>query len=483
MTVGGVADDRIRNVENLTGGNAADTLTGDGKVNVLQGGAGNDTLAGAGGNDTLRGGSGSDMLDGGAGSDWADYSDRTAAIVLTLNGAINAIVTVGGAAEDTVANIENVIGGSSGDTLTGDALANTFRGGGGADTLDGSGGIDTLDWSDKTASLAVTVTNSANWAAVTVGGVIEDTFRNFENYIGGTGDDVFILDGLANLLDGGAGSDIMRGGAGDDTYVVDNAGDKVFENNGEGVDQVNSSVTFDLAGQFVERLTLTGTGNINALGNTLDNTLTGNAGRNLLDGRTGADRMVGGAGDDIYRVDNVGDKVIERDAEGSDLVNSSVSFDLDGQFVEALTLTGSSNVNARGNTLDNILTGNAGDNFLDGRSGADRMTGGAGADTFAFTTALDPSNIDRIIDFDVAADTIRLSRSIFDTITGSGMLSLAQFTANAAGTAMDANDRIIYETDTGKLFFDSNGSAAGGSIQFARLGVGLALTNADFRVV
>ena len=72
---------------------------------------------------------------------------------------------------------------------------------------------------------------------------------------------------------------------------------------------------------------------------------------------------------------------------------------------------------------------------------------------------------------------------IFTTISGTGTLTAAQFTANASGTAQDADDRIVYETDTGKLFFDSNGSAAGGSVQFAVISPGLALTNASFSII
>ena len=88
----------------------------------LDGGAGNDTLVGGVGDDTLRGGVGSDTLDGGAGGDFADYRDKVNSVVVTLNGATNATVTVGGVAEDTIRNIENVYGGTAGDTLTGDGL-------------------------------------------------------------------------------------------------------------------------------------------------------------------------------------------------------------------------------------------------------------------------------------------------------------------------------------------------------------------------
>jgi Ca2+-binding RTX toxin-like protein len=111
------------------------------------------------------------------------------------------------------------------------------------------------------------------------------------------------------------------------------------------------------------------------------------------------------------------------------------------------------------------------------------MTGGGGSDTFEFTSSLVAGAFDTITDFNVTADTIRLSHAIFSTIVGTGTLSSAQFAANTSGTAQDGNDRIIYETDSGKLFFDSNGSAAGGAVQFAKLSSGLALSGSDFSIV
>ena len=203
VTVGGVAEDTIRNIENVIGGSGDDTLTGDSLANVLIGG---------GGNDMLKGGDGNDTLDGGAGIDTADYSDKTASVAVTLNGATNATVTVGGVAEDTIRNIENVTGGSGDDTLTGDSLANVLvggggndmlKGGGGNDMLDGGAGVDTADYSDKTASVVVTLNGATN-ATVTVGGVAEDTIRNIENVIGGSGNDTLTGDGLANALSAAA---------------------------------------------------------------------------------------------------------------------------------------------------------------------------------------------------------------------------------------------------------------------------------------
>ena len=99
----------------------------------------------------------------------------------------------------------------------------------------------------------------------------------------------------ANVLDGKAGADAMAGSKGNDTYVVDSTRDTATELASEGIDLVQSSVSFVL-GANVENLTLTGAAAVNATGNTLANVLTGNAAANLLDGGAGADTMRGGSG-------------------------------------------------------------------------------------------------------------------------------------------------------------------------------------------
>ena len=140
--------------------------------------------------------------------------------------------------------------------------------------------------------------------------------------------------------------------------------------------------------------------------------------------------------------------------------------------------------NLTGSSFNDTLTGNAGANTIVGGAGNDVLTGGAGNDTFVFDAALNAAtNVDDITDFNVAADTIVLENAIFTTIVGTGTLTAAQFVANTTGTAQGADDRIVYETDTGKLFYDSNGNAAGGATQFAQLDAGLALTNADFFII
>jgi Ca2+-binding RTX toxin-like protein len=173
-------------------------------------------------------------------------------------------------------------------------------------------------------------------------------------------------------------------------------------------------------------------------------------------------------------VDNAGDKTIETDGNGTDLVRSSVSFSLAGQFVERLTLTGSGNVNATGNSLDNVIAGNAGNNT---------MTGAQGADTFVFNTALNAAtNLDHITDF-ASIDTIDLENAVFTALTTGTLAANAFFSAAGATSAHDADDRIVYNTTTGALFYDADGVGGTAAVQFAVLDNHAALTNADFVVV
>ena len=93
-------------------------------------------------------------------------------------------------------------------------------------------------------------------------------------------------------------------------------------------------------------------------------------------------------------------------------------------------------------------------------------------------------NVDRITDFNVVQDTIRLENGVMPGLGSHlGTLYSTAFWKSTTGLAHDANDRIIYETDTGWLNYDSNGSAAGGTVHIAQLAPNLALTNADFLII
>jgi len=130
--------------DRLIGTNAADRIDALAGNDIIFGRGGKDTLSGGSGRDTIQGGSGKDSLDGGSSKDTVDYADKTKAVVVALDGSHKATVKIGGKAEDTIRNFENVIGGSKGDKLTGDGKANVLDGGKGNDTLSGGKGNDTL---------------------------------------------------------------------------------------------------------------------------------------------------------------------------------------------------------------------------------------------------------------------------------------------------------------------------------------------------
>ena len=149
---------------------------------------------------------------------------------------------------------------------------------------------------------------SSDLVSFALGANVENLTLTGSADIDGTGNalaNVLTGNSGANTLDGGAGADTLTGGAGDDTYVVDNAGDSLTENAGEGTDTVRSSIAWTL-GANLENLVLTGSAAIDGTGNAANNQLTGNGNDNVLDGRAGADAMAGGMGDDTYVVDKIG---------------------------------------------------------------------------------------------------------------------------------------------------------------------------------
>ncbi|MXN45707.1 hypothetical protein GR138_10935, partial [Shinella kummerowiae] len=202
---------------------------------------------------------------------------------------------------------------------------------------------------------------------------------NSDYLMGYGGRDTLFADGGDDTLDGGTGWDVMLGDSGNDVYIVDSWRDVVWEYENDGLDTVKSSVSYELSNN-VERLILTGIEEADATGNALANSLVGNVANNVLDGKSGADTMSGGKGNDTYIVDNVGDKVVETAPNGLDRIEASVSYSLAGTYVEDLFLTGTATINGIGNSLSNTIKGNAGNNVLNAGGGDDRLNGGAGAD-------------------------------------------------------------------------------------------------------
>ena len=390
----------VANVENYTYTGAKSwSFTADDGDNVLKGGSGSDKLNGGGGNDQLFGNNGTDTLNGGAGDD----------------------ILAGGFGGDTL------VGGSGNDTYVVDNAKDVIQ----------ETGSDTADAIQ--ASISISLANYVGIENVTLTGL------SALNATGDAGVNTLTGNDAANVLDGQGGADVMAGHKGNDTYHVDNPGDQVIENAGEGTDTIVSSIDFDLSvsGLNVENLTLTGAA-IHGTGNALNNQIKGDDLDNILDGGAGNDTMTGGLGNDTYIVDSKSDKVVEGTDPGIDTVQSSVSYTLSAN-VENLTLTGHTNINAIGNGLDNLLIGNDHNNTLNGGAGNDTLEGGGGNDTF--TGGL-------------GADTF-LFESLADATTG----KVTDFTRGAGGDVLNVHDLLA-----GFSGYDGTNAFSGGYLEFSASG-------------
>jgi Ca2+-binding RTX toxin-like protein len=125
------------------------------------------------------------------------------------------------------------------------------------------------------------------------------------------------------------------------------------------------------------------------------------------------------------------------------------------------------------------INGGAGSDHIYGGTGADTLTGSGGYDKFVFNTALN-SGVDRITDFSTVYDIVRLENAVFTGLS-TGYLASSQFYIGAA--AHDTTDRIIYNSGTGAVFFDADGTGGAAPVQFALLSTGLGLTASDFYVI
>jgi len=381
---------------------------------------------------------------------------------------------------DTVYGYGSTAGNPVFDANANPRAAYTIIDSGGADTLNysASGAPEIINLNPETFSSVAGSTGNVSIARGTVienaiGGFAGDTIvgNSANNLLEGmAGNDVLYGNDGADTLDGGDGADRMSGGAGNDTYVVQDAGDVVSENAGEGTDMVRAGLNFVLPDN-VENLTLTGNAAIDGTGNALANLITGNAGANslygnagndTLDGGAGLDKMFGGTGDDTYVVRDATDYAYERPGEGTDLAIASISYALRDN-VENLTLSGSANLVGRGNGLANAITGNSGANglygyagadhlngnggndLLDGGTGSDVMAGGVGNDVYAVDDSHDVvvenagEGTDRVnasVDYTLAANVETLS------LTGTARVGNGNSGANTIGG--NAGDNALY---------------------------------------
>ena len=483
----------------------------------ISGSDGNDTLVGGAGNDTLKGGAGNDVLDGGAGIDTADFSDKTLSVTVNLRSPALATARVGSVNEDRLRNIENLIGGSGNDSLTGNGQVNVLSGGSGDDTLDGGAGADSL--------------------------------------LGGAGNDTFVIDHAGDVVTelAGEGIDLIR------TTLA----------------QINL-IDYD----HVENLTYTGRANSTLIGSDIDNVIRGGSRNDIIEGGAGSDtlyggdgadlffgyydcddseingrdpafsdaasehernnsidRLYGGRGNDIYLFDQFVNtpEVIEYRGEGTDTILGDVAYYVVTDNVEnyindrSISDNGSFEyIEIRGNSLSNIirsspnwdlipetagldwlasnvnrllsstsnfvsnekffgmagndtLLGGAGDDYLSGGAGRDRLTGDTGSDQFVFDAALNRStNVDTITDFVSGQDKIVLHHEVFAQFSAGEGVS-GHF--SATGRAVDGDDYLIYSASNKTLYYDADGNGSGAAVAFAVLTGVSSISASDFLIM
>ena len=501
------------NNDTLRGANGGSTVLGDAGDDTIAGGTGNDVLSGDAGNDTITGGAGFDQLFGGAGNDSLTASASTARAEGgggndTLTGNTGNDTLRGDAADDLLngANGNDTLSGGDGnDRLFGGAGNDRLEAGLGIDTLVGGIGDDRFVVFDTRAVLTEQVTDAGNDVLISdtsfflaAGQSIETMALLFDfatNRLDLTGNELsqFIRGNSgANILStGGGAADILEGLAGNDIYRVFNGADQIIETAGQGtLDVVQSAISFTLAAdddvELLETIEAAGIIAINLVGNALAQAITGNAGDNNLNGGRGGDVMTGLGGNDTYRIFSEADVVIEEIGQGTaDRVLSGVSYALDKfaeiEVIATLNAPATTAIDLTGNGFGQRIIGNAGANSLTGFGGNDILAGGAGADTFVFFGDYGPTNFARITDYSVADD--RFSVDATDSsILPAGALAATAFIANTTGLAQDASDRIIFQSNTGKLFFDADGAGGAAAVQFAQITPNLAITAAEFNI-
>ncbi|MHB1677396.1 MAG: lipase family protein [Sulfuriferula sp.] len=405
-----------------------ETLSGTNLDNRIYAGSGNDTLIGTGANDTLVAGVGTDTLIGGSGNETFVVNNSADVIVAAANAASNTIE----ASFDYVApaHVQNItLTGTANLTATGNTLNNTLTGNAGNDTLIGGSGNDTLIAGSGLATL-IGGTGSNVFVVDNINDVVSvsspskprhgsdsedehakrhrsadiNTILSSVNYVLPADVQNLTLTGMADLtatgnnlndelranrgndtLIAGSGWATLVGGTGNDTFVVNSARDVIeAQSTGSNINTVVSSLSY-VAPANVQNVTLTGTADLLAVGNHLNNILRANSGNDTLIAGSGLATLIGGSGNDTFVVNNAND-IIQAQATGTNTnsILSSVSYVAPAN-VQDITLTGSANLTAAGNNLDNVIYANRGNDTLTGGSGLAILIGGQGHDMLTDT--------------------------------------------------------------------------------------------------
>jgi Ca2+-binding RTX toxin-like protein len=412
----------------------------------------------------LVGGDGQDALDGGTGVNWAYYGDRLLPIEVALTGSVAATVFVNGVAEDSVRNVQNVLGSVGNDVIGGDGADNwlvgdggsdTLRGGAGADRLegglgndvlggdagddrvDGGDGVDTASYAGAAAGVTVDLRDTDGQDT---GGAGVDKLISIENIIGSDHGDMLTGNAGINMIWGGGGHDKIQGLDGDD-WLYGGDGDDIIEG-GNGIDTIYGEGGNDTLYSGPSTSVSAGTDRSTIYGGEGDDEIFGGKDKNLLHGDAGNDIIHGGIeSDELYGGD------------GNDTLYSG-------------------GAGGRGHDL---LFGGRGDDTLISDGNAFRTY-------FMFDLLDGTGGVDTIVNFQAnySSDEERWQSSRIYLRGDLGGRELTADEFHIGTSAADAEDRVIYDDATGKLWFDADGSGAGEAVLFATVDPGLPLSEVYF---
>ncbi|HUH42731.1 MAG TPA: hypothetical protein VLZ29_06425 [Sulfurimonas sp.] len=397
-------NDTLISIENIIGGTGNDTLSGNDGNNIIWGTAGNNILIGGLGYDTYYGGTGTDTLS------YENITTSSVSVNLGINKAIGTQIN-----EDTIYNINTVIGGSGNDTLIGNNENNNLIGGSGNDTLyggfgdntlDGGAGLrDLVDYRNFTESVNVNLDTGTVVRSGANGGT--DTLTGIEDIYGSAKDDVLIGDNNNNIIYGNKGNDVIKstggtnelyGGENDDTFIVGAGNDAI--DGGTGIDTIDfgqfastTGVDFSLQSNSIQNVgsvdfgTLSVTNVERIIGtsyadilegkdNQVDTILAG-AGDDTVYATSGNDTYDGGAGSNTLNYSNYSGS-ITADLALEKIIGLSTGTDKVLNFNHLIGSTGNDDI--KGNSADNILDGGAGNDIIDGVAGDNTLIAGAGVD-------------------------------------------------------------------------------------------------------
>ncbi|WP_375448900.1 beta strand repeat-containing protein [uncultured Nostoc sp.] len=505
-------DSRSKGNNTLNGGSGNDTLKASGSIgdNLLSGGDGNDFLDISGdfllesfgdlkdsvstGNNTLNGGSGNDtlkasgsigdnLLDGGTGDDllFVDYKNATGGIATTFNATTKTGSITAGTSRISYKNIErfNILGTAFDDNIVGNSGNDTLStGSGGKDTIDGGKGDDFLfvDYTNATGGIATTFNATTNIGLITAGtsGI---SYKNIEqlNILGTAyNDNIVGTSGNDTLSTGSGGKDTIDGSKGNDLLFAD------YTNATGGIATTFSATTnIGLITAGTSGISYKNIEQLNILGTAYNDNIVGTSGNDTLSmGSGGKDTIDGGKGDDLLSVDY-------RNATGkiTSTFNATTKTGLITAGTSGVSYKNIERLNISGTTDNDNIVGTSGNDTLYGGNGNDTLYGGDGIDTFVFNEYY--QNVDSLYDFNATNEVIQvLASSYYESLGGlsPGTLLATQFTIGTSATTSE--QRFIYNSATGGLFLDVDGSASGFTqLQFAQLSAELSLTNNNFVVV